>query len=82
MKYPSARNATHRLITCFSDWTKLKVAVSWLLKLKKVLKQQSRKRKEIKVYYDSSGVLISSKKPEKVLKKVTGSVIIPHLTLE
>nr|XP_061785759.1 uncharacterized protein LOC133576497 [Nerophis lumbriciformis] len=40
-------NATHQLITYFSDWQRLKVAVAWILKLKKVLLNMSRKRRQL-----------------------------------
>lgn len=42
-------NATHRLITHFSDWTKLTVAVSWFLKLKETLQKLVQIRKQSKV---------------------------------
>lgn len=59
-------NATHRLITHFSDWTKLKVAVAWLLKLKKVLRQRSQKRKEIQASVDSSRVVETASKTNRL----------------
>lgn len=74
----SATNATYRLITHFSDWTKPKVAVAFL-KLRKFLSQ---KRKEIKASLDSSGKLPSSKTMEKELQKLKFSTITWNLTLE
>lgn len=71
-----------RLITHFSDWTTLKVAVACFLKLKKFPIQQSQTRKEIKASLDSLGVLPSSKKMEKELQKLTFSTITQNLTLE
>lgn len=38
-------NATQRLMTHFSDWTKLQLAVAWYLKLKETLKGLVQKRK-------------------------------------
>jgi len=78
----SATNATHRLIVHFSDWLKLKVAVAWFLKLKKVLRQRSQRRKEIKTSLDSLGVLPSSKKLENELQTLTFSTTTRNLTLE
>ena len=44
-----AVNATHQLIAYFSDWQRLKVAVAWILKLKEVLLNLSRKRKQLQL---------------------------------
>lgn len=41
------QNASNCLITHFSDWKKLKVAVAWMLKVKKLLKLICLKRKEL-----------------------------------
>ncbi|KAK0131367.1 hypothetical protein N1851_033910 [Merluccius polli] len=41
-------NATSQLMTHFSDWQRLKVAVAWLIKLKGTLLKLSKKRKELK----------------------------------
>lgn len=40
-------NATSQLMTYFSDWQRLKVAVAWLIKLKETLLKLSKKRKEL-----------------------------------
>ncbi|XP_073671982.1 uncharacterized protein [Paramisgurnus dabryanus] len=40
-------NATSQLITHFSDWQRLKVAVAWLIKLKETLFKLKEKRKEL-----------------------------------
>ncbi len=40
-------SATHRLITYFSDWKRLKRSVAWILKIRKTLLEMSRKRKEL-----------------------------------
>ena len=45
-------NATQRLMTHFSDWTKLRLAVAWYLKLKETLKNTGAK-KENKWEYNS-----------------------------
>ncbi len=40
-------SATHKLITHFSRWKRLKSAVGWILKLKEILLALSKKRKEL-----------------------------------
>lgn len=40
-------NATHKLINYFSNWKRLKTAVAWILKVKKVLLEVSRQRKQL-----------------------------------
>lgn len=40
-------NATSQLISFFSDWQRLKVAVAWILKLKRALSKLCKKRKEL-----------------------------------
>ena len=42
-------NATSELMTHFSDWQRLKVAVVWLIKLKGTLLKLSKKRKELEL---------------------------------
>ena len=44
-------NPTDKLISHFSEWTKLKKAVGWILNLKEVLLFLSKRRKELKVKY-------------------------------
>ncbi|XP_063072354.1 uncharacterized protein LOC134463029 isoform X3 [Engraulis encrasicolus] len=39
LHHTTGENATHTLITHYSDWTKLRVAVSWFLKLKETLRK-------------------------------------------
>ncbi|XP_049323488.1 uncharacterized protein LOC125783001 [Astyanax mexicanus] len=40
-------NVTSQLIEYFSDWKRLKIAVAWMLKLKHILMELSKKRKEL-----------------------------------
>lgn len=40
-------NATHKMINYFSNWKRLKRAVAWILKVKKVLLEVSRQRKQL-----------------------------------
>lgn len=40
-------NATHQLMTYFSDWQMLKVTVAWFIKLKNILLKPSKKRKQL-----------------------------------
>ncbi len=40
-------DATHKLITHFSSWTRLKVAVGWFLKLRRSLQALKEKRKQL-----------------------------------
>ncbi|KAL7840982.1 hypothetical protein SRHO_G00246730 [Serrasalmus rhombeus] len=47
-------NATSQLIEYFSDWKRLKIAVAWMLKLKHVLMELSKKRKELLELSDQS----------------------------
>lgn len=47
-------NATHKLINYFSDWKRLKTAVAWILKVKKVLLEVSCQRKQLISLNDSS----------------------------
>lgn len=42
-------HATEQLVTYFSDWKKLKTAVAWFLKMKRILRELARKRKEMQV---------------------------------
>ena len=55
-----AENPTNYLIHYFSNWIKLKTAVAWFLKLKKLLKLLNEKRKEIQADFS-----ITEKDPEK-----------------
>lgn len=41
------QNATSQFISYFSDWKRLKVAIAWILKLKKLLRKLCLKRKEL-----------------------------------
>lgn len=43
-----SHDATNRLLTYFSSWSKLKVAVAWLLKWKAILLEKCRRRREEK----------------------------------
>ncbi len=43
----NGQNATSQLLHYFSEWKRLKVAVAWVLKLRKLLLELSRKRKEL-----------------------------------
>lgn len=45
-------NPTDQLITYFSEWRRLKVAVAWFLKLKRILLERIRLRKEQKTIND------------------------------
>lgn len=42
-------NATSQLITDFSDWKRLKMAIAWILKITRALLELSRKRKATSV---------------------------------
>lgn len=44
-------DSTTRLIAHFSDWKRLRVAVAWFLKYKRMLQERSHKRKESKTSY-------------------------------
>ncbi len=47
MVLQNGQNATSQLLHYFSEWKRLKVAVAWVLKLRKLLLELSRKRKEL-----------------------------------
>lgn len=42
-------NATHHLITYFSDWQRLRVTVAWFIKLKDILLKLSKQRKQLEL---------------------------------
>lgn len=46
-------SATHQLLNYFSDWTKLKIAVAWILKFKDVLLKLKQQRKCIRSSFNS-----------------------------
>ncbi|XP_030646367.1 uncharacterized protein LOC115826628 [Chanos chanos] len=50
------KNATDKLMTHYSSWTKLKRAVAWFLKLKDLLKELKAKRKERNTLNEESGM--------------------------
>lgn len=56
-----SEDATTKLMNSFSEWTKLKTSVAWFLRLKSVLLELRRKRKEV------AG---SSTRPEKVVEEM------------
>lgn len=56
-------DATTRLMNYFSEWTKLMTSVAWFLRLKTILRELGRKRKEVLV---SLAVASSPVQPERV----------------
>uniref|UniRef100_UPI003AB10089 uncharacterized protein n=1 Tax=Centroberyx gerrardi TaxID=166262 RepID=UPI003AB10089 len=58
-----SEGATTKLMNYFSEWTKLKSSVAWFLRLKTILLELRRKRKEVVASLTVAG---SSTQPEKV----------------
>ncbi len=75
----SSLNATDSLIRYFSDWKRLKVSVAWFLRLKGILKELSRVRKESK----ASGNTQTGHVERQKAKLTQGrSVLMPNDLLE
>ena len=68
-------NATDQLLLYFSDWRKLKVAVAWFLKWKRILLQLKQKRKELHALEfnrknaDGSHVILEMERAKKAMSK-------------
>lgn len=68
-------NATDQLLLYFSDWRKLKVAVAWFLKWKRILLQLKQKRKELHALEfnrkdaDGSHVSLEMERAKKAMSK-------------
>ncbi|KAI2646661.1 NEDD4 family-interacting protein 2 [Labeo rohita] len=66
-------NATSQLISFFSDWQRLKVAVAWILKLKRALLKLCKKRKELQFASANGAQLLNVTKEMQAFKDSLGN---------